>query len=68
MGFACLINIYTLQAFGVLGTLLPLVSITMVDTAVDFKKQNSTSQHGNNLFLSEGLGFGHSEKNALLDT
>ena len=46
----------------ILGIILPLVPIItiMADSAVDLQKQNenSTSQYINNLFISEGLGFG----------
>ena len=45
------------------GILLPVVPIViiMADTAVDLQKQNekSASHQRNNLFLLEGLGFGH---------
>ena len=54
----------------IVGILLPLVPIViiMADTAVDLRTQNenSTSQHGNNLFLLERLGFGHLAIPALL--
>ena len=54
----------------IVGILLPLVPIiiVMADTAVDLQKQNenSTSQHRNSLFLSEGLGFGHITLPALI--
>ena len=52
------------------GIFLPLVPIItiMADTAVDLQKQNenSTSQYINNLFISEGLGFGYANIPALL--
>ena len=54
----------------IVGILLPLVPITiiMTDTAVDLQKQNenSPSKQRNNLFLSEGLGFGHIALPALI--
>ena len=53
--------------FGILLPPVPII-IIMADTAVDLQRQNenSTSQDGNNLFLSEGFGFGYTEIPALL--
>ena len=55
--------------FGILLPLVPII-IIMADTAVDLQRQieNSTSQYINNLFISEGLGFGHTEIPTLLCT
>ena len=57
----------TCVIFGILLPLVPII-IIMANTAVDLQRQNenSTSQHGNNVFLSEGLGFGHNELPTLL--
>ena len=54
----------------IVGILLPLVPIIaiMADTAVNLQKQNenSTSQHRNDLFISDGLGFGYTKIPTLL--